>query len=153
MPLTPWILPLLKRRRVWIPGSLMVLYAAIGFLAVPFLVRSQLPRLLSAKLHRPVSLRRVRMNPFALSVTLDGLEVLERDGSPFLGWDRFYVNVSARSLFTLAPCFKVIELDGLKVRVVLNRRGEPNFQDLLQPEPAPAPKKAAAKKAAKSKED
>ena len=137
------ILPLLKRRRVWVPGILLALYAAAGFLAVPYLVRRQLPILLSAKLHRPVSLARARLNPFALSLTLDGFAVREKDGSPFLGWDRLYVNVSARTLFTLAPCFKVIQLDGLKVRVVLDRHGEPNFLDLMQPGTPEAPKTQA----------
>ena len=143
MSLTNRILPFLKRRRVWIPGALLALYAAAGFLAIPFLVRNRLPRLLSARLHRPVSLERVRMNPLALSVTLEGFQVREQDGSPFLGWDRLYVNVSARTLFTLAPCFKTIELDGLKARVVLDRHGDPKFLDLLQPGPEAAPKPPA----------
>ena len=134
---------LLRGRLFRIALGLLAVYAATGFLLVPALVRSQLPPRLSALLHRPVTLRRVRVNPFALSVTLDGLEVRQRDGAPWVGWERLYVNLSARTLATLTPRFKEIYLEGFHARVVLDAKGNPDCADLLQPAAAP-PKGPAA---------
>ncbi len=119
-------------------AGLVILYGLFGFLALPALVRTQLPKRLAAQLHREVSLVRVRTNPFALSATLEGFRVKDRDGSPFFGWDRLYVNLSASSLFRLAPVFQEIRLEGFSARIVLDAQGEPTFKDLMEPAPGPA---------------
>jgi len=128
---------LLRSRLLRIAVSLLVCYAAIGFLLLPALLRSQLPRRLSVLLHRPVTIRRVRVNPFALSVTLDGLEARQRDGAPWVGWERLYVNLAARTLTSLTPRFKEIYLQGFHARVVLDAKGNPDCADLLQPAATP----------------
>ncbi|BDU73877.1 DUF748 domain-containing protein [Mesoterricola silvestris] len=128
----------LGRRWVQVLGLLVVLYAAAGFLLAPALIRAQLPKRLGPLLHREVTAARVRVNPFALSVTLDGFLVKDKDGSALLGWDRLYVNLGAESLFRLAPVFQEIRLEGFHAHVALDRDGNPTFQDLLAPSPEPA---------------
>ncbi|WP_306599592.1 DUF748 domain-containing protein [Geothrix sp. 21YS21S-2] len=127
----------LGRRWVQALALLVVLYAAAGFLLAPALIRAQLPKRLAPMLHREVTVARVRVNPFALSVTLEGFLVKDKDGSALLGWDRLYVNLGAATLFRLAPVFQEIRLEGFHAQVVLDREGNPTFQDLLVASPEP----------------
>ncbi|HLO66781.1 MAG TPA: DUF748 domain-containing protein [Holophaga sp.] len=118
--------------------ALVLIYGLFGFLGLPAILRSQLPKRLSAQLHREVTLAKARVNPFALSVTLEGFLVKDRDGSPFMGWDRLYVNLSSSTVFRGAPAFQEIRLEGFQARVTLDAKGEPNFQDLMEPSQEPA---------------
>ena len=84
-----------RRRRRWLIGLgiLVVLYTVFGFFLLPVILKRQLERRATEALHRQVTIERVRTNPYALSVTIDGLQVKERDGGPFLSWDRLYLNM------------------------------------------------------------
>ena len=77
------------RRTLWIAASLLAVYTVTGFFIAPPIIRSQLERRAGAALGRTVTVGRVRVNPFAVSLTLENLDVRlkEGDGS-FLGWSR-----------------------------------------------------------------
>jgi len=68
--------PAVLRRRPprWalVTVTLIGLYATFGFLILPHILRSQMEQKLPAVLHRPVSVRQVRFNPFAISITIRG---------------------------------------------------------------------------------
>ncbi len=137
----------LRRRRWFIAaGLLLVLYAGTGFLLFPWVLRRQLERRLGAALHREVTVQRVRANPFALSVTIDGLLVKDRDGSPFLSWDRLYVNGRLLPILKRELDLDTLQLVRLRARVNLAKDGSLNFSDLLDqtPEGAPAPADTSA---------
>jgi hypothetical protein len=101
----------------------------------------QLERRLGAALHREVTVQRVRANPFALSVTIDGLLVKDRDGSPFISWDHLYVNGRLLPILKRELDLEALQLVRLRARVNLAKDGSLNFSDLLEqaPEGAPAP--------------
>jgi hypothetical protein len=81
-----------RRRLLIVLAALLVLYTVFGFLVLPWIVRRQLEKRLTAALHRETTVTRVRTNPYALSVTIDGFLVKDPDGTPFISWDRLYVN-------------------------------------------------------------
>src|SRR5450759_5045507 len=88
------------RKALGIAAGLLVLWTIAGFLVLPRLLRPVAERKLAALLHRPVMLRRLSLNPFALSATLEGLDVKEKGGAgPFFSFERLYVNLEAVSLF------------------------------------------------------
>jgi hypothetical protein len=124
-------------------GCLILVYAVLGFLVAPAVLKAKLPAALSRLLGRPVSVARVRVNPFALSLTLDGFSVKERDGADFLGWDRLYVRLDGSSLWTRAVSFAAIELVRPYGSVVVERGGQLNFADIAarlgQPKAGPEP--------------
>lgn len=123
----------------------LVLYALLGFLLLPFLVKRELPSRLSTLLNREVSLQKVKVNPFALSVTLEGLEVKGKDGQPFFGWERLYVNLKFSSVLG-NPAFDDIEILKPHGRVVIGKDGKLNFADLLEtPQKKKAPETVSAK--------
>src|SRR5450759_3924385 len=94
-----WNRPL-ARKALGIGAGLLVLWAVAGFLVLPHFLRPFAEHKLAGLLHRPVTLRRLLLNPFALSATLEGLDVKEKGGAgPFLSFERLYVNLEAISLF------------------------------------------------------
>lgn len=136
-----------RRRRRLLIAALAVFVAGslFAFLGLPPLLQARAERELSARLHRPVSIGRVRINPYTLALAVERLEVRERDGrASFLGWDRLEVNFEARSLVTGEWRFAAIELAGPHARVVVNQDGSLNFSDLLAAGPPEKPASAFA---------
>lgn len=131
------------RRVLLALGTLLLLYAGLGFLVLPRVLEAKLPPRLSALLGRPVTVRKIRTNPFALSVSLEGLRIQERDGSAFLGWERLYVNVQASSAFTRTLRFAAIELDRPFGRLVVLKDGRLNVSDIVERLSGPAEPKPA----------
>lgn len=87
-------LVLRRRRLLLVLAALVLLYTVFGFLILPWILRRQLEKRLTAALHRETTIARVRSNPYALSVTIDGLVVKAPDGGQFVSWDRLYVNLA-----------------------------------------------------------
>jgi hypothetical protein len=136
---------LAKRYRRWLiaAGALLLIYTVAGFLLAPWILHRQLERRLAAALHREVTIERVRVNPFALSVTLDGLLVKERDGSPFVSWQRLYLRGRLLPVIKRELDLDTLHLVRFRARVTLARDGTLNFSDIMasfsSPEPATAP--------------
>ena len=121
----PW------RRLLVALALLLGLYSILGFLALPALLKARLPAEASRLLGREVRCATVRLNPFALSATLEGVSVKERDGTDFFGWDRLYVNLRLSTLLSRTVSFKAIELVHPFGRVVAEKGGTFNFSDIL----------------------
>ena len=132
---------------IW-AGSLLALYVVLGFLIAPPLVRWQLERILAEQLGRRVEVERVRINPFALSVAIQGFALKTREGSENdFAFDELYVDVAASSLFRLAPVVESVHLSKPFVRVVRNQDKSYSFQDIIDrfanrppSPPGPAPR-------------
>ncbi len=125
-----------RRSRAWkalgLAAGLLLLWAIAGFLVLPLVLRPVAERKLAEALHRPVALRRLSLNPFALSATLEGLDVKEKDGAgPFLSFERLYVNLEAVSLLRGGPVIRAVGLTKPSVALVRNEDGTYNVQDLL----------------------
>src|SRR5262245_6499138 len=116
---------------IW-AGSIVALYAVAGFLVAPPIVRSHAEKILSAQLGRKVTVERVRINPFALSASVLGFAIKEREGEGNLfAFDELYVNFTLSSLFRLAPVVEEIHLAKPAVRVVRGEDKTYSFQDIL----------------------
>ncbi|HEX2659181.1 MAG TPA: DUF748 domain-containing protein, partial [Polyangia bacterium] len=141
-------------------GVALVLFTVVGFLVVPPIARRVAQTQLGKLLGRKVVIDRIRLNPYALSLAVEGFHIFEADGhAPFVEFKRFYVNAQLSSVYRRAPVVKEISLDGLRVHVE-RRTDTPgglgdltayNFSDILArlnagppapPEP-PAPPDAA----------
>ncbi len=127
------------RSRRWLRNSLVgaaafvAVVAVTGFLVAPPILRKVLVEKLSETLHRAVAIREVRVNPFALSVTVRGFVLNERGaGAPFVSFDELYVNAEVASLFRGGPIVKEVRLQRPYVRVVRTEANTYNFSDILE---------------------
>ncbi len=141
--------PSRRRRNLWIAGGLLAAYTLGGFFVAPLVVKSQLEKRATAAMGRTVTVGQVRVNPFAISLTLENLNVRLKDGDgSFLSWRRLYVN--ADPLTSLFGAWKVsaVELDDFQVTAVLRKDGTFNFADIIEQLNAPAAAGAPAAPAA-----
>jgi uncharacterized protein involved in outer membrane biogenesis len=133
--MTPRFLSLVLSRRVrrWglVAAAAVGLYALAGFFVLPSVLKSQIPQRAGRLLGREVRLERVRTNPFTLSITIEGLRILDRDGQDLLAWRRLYVNADLWPLLRGRMSLQVIDLDAPRFRVVLEKGGRLNFSDIL----------------------
>ncbi len=131
-----------------VAGGILVVWSAFGFLVAPSIVRNVLVKRASAALRRDVSVAKVRVNPLALSVTIEGLSVKHRGGAPFFGWDSLYVRLSPLRMLRGDVGLAEIRLVRPALEAGLDAAGVLTFQDLLQQEAPPAAASPAPKEQA-----
>ena len=130
---------------------MLVAFTVFGFFIAPPIIKSQLEKRASAALGRAVTVGKVRVNPYAVSLTLENLDVQLKDGTgSFLGWDRLYVNAEPLASVFGAWTVGTMELDGCHVTAELKQDGTFNFADIIERlnAAASAPKSAGPAKPA-----
>jgi len=127
------------RRFRWLAIVLLV-YTVTGFFVVPAILKSQLVKRLPGLTHRQAAVQQVKVNPYALSLTIRGLSLTETNGEVFAGFDEFYINFRLSSLFRWVWTFGEIKLARPTANIVRGVDGQFNFADLLAGQPAPPPK-------------
>ena len=136
-----------KKIILWIVG-IVVAYTILGFLILPFTIKLIAVKKLSEILNRPVAIESVRLNPYALSLTINKMQIQEqKQTADFVAFNTLYANLSSLSIFKLAPVIQELKLDGLFVRAVRIKDNTFNFSDIITPkapETKPAPPPAAA---------
>ena len=134
------LLALLRQKRAWIPLALFAAYGLVGFLVAPGIVRDQIISGTRRNLGREVRLDRVRVNPYYLSVTLEGFELRDPDATPFVAFDRLHMDLQLTSVFRWAITFREFSLRNPRVHVRLMADGKPNFMDLVPKEQGKPPR-------------
>ena len=119
-----------KKIILWLVAAI-VLYGMIGFLILPPIVRVVAVKQISKQLDREVTIQKIKINPFALSTTIRGLLIKDKDGQPFISWDEVYVNFQLSSFFGHAWVFKEISTTKPFVAARMNKDGTFNFTDII----------------------
>lgn len=113
--------------------GLVGLYALVGFVLLPYLIKEYGIPAASEQLQHPVVVREVAFNPFTLALRLNGLEVREQDQTPIIGFEEFVVNLRATTLFFQTLGFDEIRLVMPFVAARVNREGKLNLLGLVPP--------------------
>jgi uncharacterized protein involved in outer membrane biogenesis len=114
-------------------GIALVLFALLGFLAAPSIIRSQIATRASAALGRPVTVGDASFSPFTLRLTLDRVHVAEADGkTAFVDVGRIIADASWASLFRAAPILDELRIDNPQVHLQRSAPQQFNFTDILQ---------------------
>ena len=110
-----------------------IVFTLVGFFVLPPIFKSLLIKKLSENLHREVTIEQLKINPYALSLTIRGFLVKERGSSEkFVSFDELYLNLQSLSTLKLALILKEIRLKRPYIKI--NRTDETtfNFSDLLE---------------------
>ena len=111
----------------------VILIGVLGFFAFPPIVKYVAVKKLSELLHRPVAIQSISINPYVMSMTVNGLDVKEREGeATFVGFDSLYVNLQASSLFRWGPVIEEIRWVNPRFHVVRLAENQYNFSDLVE---------------------
>ena len=123
-----------KRTFLGVILFLVALYAFFGFALLPIHVQSLLTKELKKAFQREVTVDHVVTNPFALSMAVEGLKIMEDDGSTvLLSFKRVYGNIQSMSLIRRAVVIREIAVIEPFARVERFADGTVNLQALIPP--------------------
>ncbi|TXK33334.1 DUF748 domain-containing protein [Ottowia sp. GY511] len=129
------------RRAVWTVTGVLGLWA-VGWLAVPPLLKWQAQKIASEQLGRAVTIGEVDFKPWTLELTLRNLAVAGAAGAPpQVQIQRAYVDADIESLVRLAPVMDAIQVDAPVLRLKHLGNGHYDIDDILakfaaRPQPA-----------------
>ena len=125
---------------------IFVVFTLVGFFVLPPILKSILIKQLSQNLHREVTINQIKINPYALSVTVRGLVIKDR-GSPetFVSCEEIYLNIQSLSALRLALILREIRLKQPFIRITLNQDMSYNFSDLIEKKETKPPEKEKPK--------
>ncbi len=128
---SPWFRRL--RNACLILVALFAAYALLGFLAVPWLVKSKVESLATTELGRSATLGKVEFNPFTFRARLTDFSLADREPDhTLLRFDTLDVDLSTATLWKWAPVFDALRLVRPKLELARNADGSSNIQDLIE---------------------
>ncbi len=123
--------PRTRKIALWFLAIFLV-FGVLGGLVAPPLLRSKLSTALSEKFHRQVTIRQIRINPYAMTATIRGFLMKERDSNATaISFDELYVNLQSSSLFRLGVVVKEFRLVKPYISLIRNQDRSYNYQDLI----------------------
>lgn len=126
-------------------AALVAAYGLAGFLLAPGLVRGALLDGMGKALVTRPDLARVRVNPFALSLTLEGFHMRDAAGDSVAGFDRLYLRFDPLgSLFSRAWTLARLEVTRPSATLEILPDRTLNLTRLVRPRPAGADSGGAA---------
>ena len=123
----------LTRRFLIRVAAVFLLYTVAGAIVVPRIIRWYAPRYIQQNFHCLATIDKVRINPFLLTLHIDGFSLKQADGAPLLAFEEFYVNIKASGLFRWAVALKEMDLVKPDIHAVIEADGSLNFDTLVQP--------------------
>jgi uncharacterized protein involved in outer membrane biogenesis len=117
--------------------SAFAVVVALLFFAAPPVIKPLLEERLSKALNRNVAIGRLRINPLALSATLDDITIGERGGDgQLLTLGELYLNAEASSLLRWAPVIRELRVTRPALHLTRGADNRYNVSDLLDRPPA-----------------
>jgi hypothetical protein len=121
-----------------IAAAAIIIYALLGFFLAPWLINKTATDAVRDNLGVALKLQEVSVNPFVLSLQVDGLELDEPGGEAFLTVERIFINFQLSSLFRWAVTFREFYIESPNIRLARDGDGEFNFDFLAQQSAEPA---------------
>lgn len=113
--------------------ALLVVFTVAGFFGVPPLLKHLVIKNLSAALNREVTIRQIKVNPYALTMAVRGFVVKDLNKSDdFFSFDELNANIESLSLFKRAIILSEVQLKEPHAQIVRHEDGTYNFSDLLE---------------------
>ena len=111
--------------------TILILYTLFGFFIFPRIVKPKLVATIEDATRRKVELGALKINPFALSVSLDDFALKDRDSTLLVSFHELYVNYEIVSLLKNAYVFSEFRLDTPYVAVRFMQDGKLSIADIL----------------------
>ena len=118
---------------VIILGSLVAIYVAGSAVILPTFLSSKIPEIIHQETGRKATIAKIQVQPFPLSVRLQGFEIQEHNGHPFAAFDVFYIKLGLlQSIKRSALVIDELMLKKSFVHIARQKNGSFNFQDLVK---------------------
>jgi len=126
------------RRLLIVLAGLIAAWTLAGFFLAPWLVERQAVKAVAQQFDSELRLERVAINPYVLSLTIDGLALDDPAGEPLARARQIHVNFQTSSLFRWAWTFAEFRIDAPELFVSRDGDGAFNFRRLLEARPPAA---------------
>ncbi len=127
-----------KKLLGWSLGLFAFYSISLGLIA-PWAIKSQLQQLVQKRLQLQLQTRSFTINPYALSLNIQGLQISGQGLAQPLGFEQLYINFQLSSLWRCAWSFKEFHILGLQGQLLRNKDGSTNFSPLMARWNASAP--------------
>ena len=129
------------RRYLWGLAGAIALYALLGFYLAPWLVKNTAIKSVRENLAAELRIGKVAINPFVLSLRIDGLELDDPSQARFARIDEIFINFQSSSLFRWAWTFDEIRFTAPQLNLARDAAGTLNLAAFKKQtaEPATAP--------------
>jgi hypothetical protein len=131
------------RKTLWSIGAGVVVYSLLGFFLAPWLLQKSAIEAVSDNLHAELRLDNVAINPFVLSLRIDGLQLDASSGEEVANVDQVFINFQLSSLFRWAWTFDEFYITSPQLFMARDEAGAINLAGLAKPPALPADKPAA----------
>jgi uncharacterized protein involved in outer membrane biogenesis len=123
--------PRTRKIAIW-AVSLVVAFGVLLGLVAPPLLRGKIAGDLSQKFHREVTIEQIRLNPYAMTATISGFLMKERQSqATAVSLDELHINLQLQSIFRLSPVIKELRIVKPYINLVRNEDYKYNFQDII----------------------
>ncbi len=123
-------------------AALFLLFGALGYFWLPGFAKAKLETLLTEEFARPVSVDKIEISPYALSLTVRGFSVGQKGVQPgqhagkgpdaeLFGFDSLFVDLSTSSMARGIPVVSKVALVGPRLHLARTKDGRLNVSDLL----------------------
>jgi hypothetical protein len=140
------VLGLLKTKTVRVAAivaALVGIYALVGFVIAPKLVRSALLKDIPKTIGVTPAVGDIRINPFLFQVTVEKFSLTAPGGEKLLGFDRLFIDFELSSIWHFAYSFAAIDITSPFVNATVAKDGSLNLMQLRPKTPSkPADKTA-----------
>ncbi|MES1192245.1 MAG: DUF748 domain-containing protein [Steroidobacter sp.] len=111
-------------------AALIIIYALLGFLWLPGLIRDSAIHYVDSSLHRQLQLGKVSFNPFTFTLHVQDIRFSEASRQPIAGIHDLVVNAELSSLWRRAYVFKQVRIDSPSIHAIINNKGEFNLASI-----------------------
>ena len=119
------------RRAIWGAAGVLGLWA-VGWLAVPPLLKWQGEKIASEQLGRAVRIGAVEFKPWTLELTLSDVSIAGLgEAPPLFSARRLYADAALQSVFRLAPVIDAVQVDAPVLRLAHQGGGHYDVDDIL----------------------
>ena len=126
-----------QRHKLLAAVAVVMVYALLGFCLLPWVVKTNAIKAVKENLNAELRLADVAINPFVLSLRIDGLELDDPAGAAFARVDRIFANFQLSSLFRWAWAFDEFRITSPQVNLARGREGTVNLAQFEMAEPDP----------------
>ena len=120
------------RRSAIALAVLLVLAGVLGYWVLPPWLHGKAETELSALLGRAVKVGSVSIQPYAVTATVRGVTIADREGKELAGFDELFLDVGLASLWRFAPVVEELRLVKPRLRLVRNADRSYNISDLVE---------------------
>jgi len=132
------MIPERYKKPLIIAAAVIAVYALLGFFLAPWLINKTATDAVRDQLGVELTMQKVSVNPFVLSLQIDGLELDDPGGDPFLTVERIFINFQLSSLFRWAVTFREFHIDSPNIRLARTGDGDLNIGFLTERPAEPA---------------